>query len=130
MNGKTFVSRMLCNRLLVSCLATALLLGLAVFTQTTPAQPQQAQPQQGERPDDGPPPVRGWNILSDDTTQAEETIRAAASEHGINHLQISHEIVMDLRHVRAPERAMRYYRRIAETGWDQYGGAVVEAPSE
>jgi hypothetical protein len=27
------------------------------------------------------------------------------------------------------ERAMRYYRRIAETGWDQYGGAVVEAPS-
>ena len=124
MNGKTFVSRMLCNRLLVSCLAAALLLSLAVFTQTT-----RAQPQQGERPDDGPPPVRGWNILSDDTTQAEETIRAAASEYGINHLQLSHEIVMDLRRVRAPERAMRYYRRIAETGWDQYGGAVVEAPS-
>ena len=122
MNGKTFVSRMLCNRLLVSCLATALLLSLAVFTQTTPAQPQQAQPQQGERPDDGPPPVRGWNILSDNTTQAEETIRAAASEHGINHLQISHEIVMDLRHVRAPERrglARHLTRRAHEDGIEE-----------
>ena len=44
-------------------------------------------------------PVRGWTILSDVEADGMAVI-AAAPEYGINHLQISHEIVHDLNEVR------------------------------
>ena len=44
-------------------------------------------------------PVRGWTILSDSEPDAMAVI-AAADEYGINHLQISHEIVHDLNELR------------------------------
>ncbi len=48
-------------------------------------------------------PVRGWTILSDSETDAMATI-AAASRYGINHLQLSHHVLMDLRQLREPRR--------------------------
>jgi hypothetical protein len=48
------------------------------------------------RPDQ---PVRGWTILSDSEPDDQATI-AAAPAYGINHLQLSHEIVHDLNEVR------------------------------
>jgi hypothetical protein len=44
-------------------------------------------------------PVRGWTILSDSLPEDLATI-AAASRYGINHLELSHEIIMDLKEVR------------------------------
>jgi hypothetical protein len=43
--------------------------------------------------------VRGWIILSDNKENAVETIKAA-SKYNINHLQLSHQIVHDLREVK------------------------------
>jgi hypothetical protein len=43
--------------------------------------------------------IRGWNILSDSREDAIATIKAAAS-YKINHLQLSHNIIMDLNEVR------------------------------
>lgn len=43
--------------------------------------------------------IRGWNILSDNEPNAMRVIETA-SNYDINHLQLSHQIVMDLRHVR------------------------------
>lgn len=59
-------------------------------------------PVQGQ-PLDPDQPIRGWNILSDDLKGGLETVQRAA-EYGINHLQISHQTIMDLRQVRDPER--------------------------
>jgi len=47
--------------------------------------------------------IRGWNILSDSRDDAIVTIRAAA-KYNINHLQLSHDIVMDLQEVKDPEK--------------------------
>ncbi|MBF8187001.1 hypothetical protein ITP53_14900 [Nonomuraea sp. K274] len=47
--------------------------------------------------------VRGWTILSDSDAGADAVI-AAAGSHKINHLQLSHEIVHDLREVREPAK--------------------------
>ena len=47
--------------------------------------------------------VRGWIILSDSEPDAMAVI-AAADEYDINHLQISHEIVHDLRELREEEK--------------------------
>lgn len=47
--------------------------------------------------------VRGWNILSDYYEDDTITLNAAAS-YNINHLQLSHDLVMDLREIREPER--------------------------
>ncbi len=47
--------------------------------------------------------VRGWTILSDREPDALAVI-AAASAYRINHLQLSHEIVHDLRELREPKR--------------------------
>jgi hypothetical protein len=44
-------------------------------------------------------PVRGWMLLSDSEPDAMATI-AAAKRYDINHLQLSHEIVHDLREVK------------------------------
>jgi hypothetical protein len=48
-------------------------------------------------------PVRGWNILSDSEPDGLAVI-AAAPAYGINHLQLSHDIVHDLRDARDERR--------------------------
>ncbi|MFP4091175.1 MAG: hypothetical protein ACLFT3_12785 [Cyclobacteriaceae bacterium] len=47
--------------------------------------------------------VRGWNILSEHEKNGMEVVEAA-SDYEINHLQLSHDIIMDLRHVRDTAR--------------------------
>ncbi|MFB6273695.1 MAG: hypothetical protein ABEL51_12450 [Salinibacter sp.] len=47
--------------------------------------------------------IRGWNILTDSVESGLTTIERAA-EYDINHLQISHQTIMDLRHVRDEDR--------------------------
>ncbi|HEU4421158.1 MAG TPA: hypothetical protein VFR67_01315, partial [Pilimelia sp.] len=47
--------------------------------------------------------VRGWTILSDSDAGADAVI-AAARGYRINHLQLSHQIVHDLREVREPAK--------------------------
>lgn len=48
-------------------------------------------------------PVKGWLILSNDIEGGLRTIEHAR-KYNINHLQISHEVIHDLRHVRDKER--------------------------
>ena len=48
-------------------------------------------------------PVRGWTILSSSEPDAMAVI-AAAPAYNINHLELSHEIVHDLREIRDPKR--------------------------
>jgi hypothetical protein len=47
--------------------------------------------------------VRGWTILSDSDAGADAVI-AAAPSYRVNHLQLSHQIVHDLREVREPAK--------------------------
>jgi hypothetical protein len=47
--------------------------------------------------------VRGWNILSNSPADAQAVI-ARARDYGINHLQLSHQLVHQLEHMRKPER--------------------------
>ncbi|MBG0859256.1 MAG: hypothetical protein IQL11_07095 [Bacteroidales bacterium] len=47
--------------------------------------------------------IRGWNILSESTPDDIITI-SAANSYNINHLQLSHDLVMDLQELREPER--------------------------
>jgi len=47
--------------------------------------------------------IRGWNILSYSYEDAIVTINAAKS-YNINHLQLSHELVMNLQEIREPAR--------------------------
>jgi len=63
-------------------------------------------------------PVSGWNILSDREEDA-RTVIAAAGEYNINHLQLSHEIVHDLREVRSGgkrELVKRLVRKAHQSG--------------
>lgn len=48
--------------------------------------------------------IEGWNILSDNEKLAEQVIEKAG-EYELNHLQLSHQIVMDLRHVKNSDKA-------------------------
>ena len=48
--------------------------------------------------------IEGWNILTNNDSIAVEVIDQAAGQ-GINHLQLSHHIVMDLRDVKEPQVA-------------------------
>lgn len=43
--------------------------------------------------------VRGWNILTDDSSEIESVINAA-KRYDINHLQLSHQLIMDLRQLK------------------------------
>lgn len=52
--------------------------------------------------------VRGWNILSDDISKGRLALDKA-EEYGINHLQLSHQLVMDLKDVRNPDRLKRNF---------------------
>jgi hypothetical protein len=47
--------------------------------------------------------IRGWNILSNSVADAEVVI-ARARDYGINHLQLSHQLVSQLKQMRTPER--------------------------
>ena len=47
--------------------------------------------------------IIGWNILSDDMDDAERLLEKA-KEYNVNQLQISHDIVHDLRMVRNPQK--------------------------
>ena len=47
--------------------------------------------------------IHGWNILTDSYKDAIVTIDAATS-YNINHLQISHNIIMDLNEIRQPDK--------------------------
>ena len=65
--------------------------------------------------------VQGWNILSKQENLAQMVIDSS-SHYGINHLQLSHKIVMDLRHAKNPERAAmvnRLTKRAHESGIDE-----------
>ena len=73
--------------------ARILLLLLALFT-TVPA---------GADPLDAKTPVRGWTILSNSEPDAMAVI-AAARAYNINHLELSHDIVHDLREIRDAKR--------------------------
>lgn len=62
--------------------------------------------------------VQGWNILSDQEKLAGKVIRRAGDYH-INHLQLSHQIVMNLRQVKNAETAgqvNRLTRKAHESG--------------
>ncbi|MFP4090937.1 MAG: hypothetical protein ACLFT3_11560 [Cyclobacteriaceae bacterium] len=48
--------------------------------------------------------MQGWNILSSNEEMAEMVIERA-SEYGVNHLQLSHQVIMDLRHAKNSKRA-------------------------
>lgn len=76
--------------------ATALLASVMLLVSATEAPFAGAAPQP-----DGQ--VRGWTILSDSDAGADAVI-AAAGAYRVNHLQLSHEIVHDLREVRDPAR--------------------------
>ena len=65
--------------------------------------------------------VRGWNILSRNEPNALRVIEAA-SNYDINHLQLSHQIMMDLRHVRDTARqglARRLTRKAHKEGIEE-----------
>jgi hypothetical protein len=47
--------------------------------------------------------IRGWNILSDYLADDTVTLNAA-SAYNINHLQLSHDVVMDLSEIRDPDK--------------------------
>ncbi len=49
------------------------------------------------------PMIRGWNILSNEVPYGLRAIDKA-DEYGINHLQLSHHLIMDLKDVRDAER--------------------------
>jgi len=56
-------------------------------------------------------PIRGWTILSDVETEAQVVI-AAAARYQINHLQLSHLLVNDLREIREPGRRAKVQRLV------------------
>ena len=67
--------------------------------------------------------IRGWTILSESEEDAMAVI-AAAPEYNINHLQISHNIVHDLREVRdSQKRALT--NRLTRAAHDAGIGEVV-----
>ena len=59
------------------------------------------QPQQEKR---STPGIRGWNILTNIPREGIDIIQAA-KEYDVNHLQLSHDIIMDLKDARDTSRA-------------------------
>jgi hypothetical protein len=53
-----------------------------------------------------PVSVKGWSILTDNAEEIENAI-SSAKEFEINHLQLSHHIIMDLRQVKEPGKQNR-----------------------
>ena len=71
-----------------------------------------------------PKQIRGWNILSDSFEDDLVTISAAKS-YNINHLQLSHDLVMDLREIRDPKRQKLVNDLIGEAHRAGIGEVVV-----
>ncbi|MDR8393431.1 hypothetical protein NC796_19910 [Aliifodinibius sp. S!AR15-10] len=65
-------------------------------------------------------PVKGWMILSDNEEEGLHVIENAA-RYDINHLQISHQVIHSLRHVRDKER-----RELAKTFTDAAHDAGIQ----
>ena len=59
------------------------------------------------------PAIRGWNILSDDTAKAIIALDQAKN-YRINHLQISHHLIMDLKDVRKADKLQKTRNLITE----------------
>jgi len=57
-------------------------------------------------------PIRGWTILSDSEPDALAVIQASRA-YRINHLQLSHQIIEDLRQIREPAR-QAFVRRLID----------------
>src|SRR5687768_13137198 len=53
--------------------------------------------------------IRGWTILSNSDAGADQVINAA-KQYRVNHLQLSHDVVHDLREVREPARQAQVNR--------------------
>ncbi|MFW6327578.1 MAG: hypothetical protein ACOC2F_04630 [Bacteroidota bacterium] len=87
-------------------------LSLLILAACQPNNPNQIDTQYAE----------GWNILSNNDEMAEMVIERAA-ENGINHLQLSHSIVMDLKDVKKsggldfPEYTNSTFERIPFQGF-------------
>ena len=56
-----------------------------------------------KKPDIADIAVRGWTILTDRPEEINKAINSA-KQYGINHLQLSHTIIMDLREVKNPAK--------------------------
>jgi hypothetical protein len=81
---------------------------LALLVSATAAQ---AQSRAGPTPLRSDQPIRGWTILSDSEVD-DLAVIAAAPAYGINHLQLSHEVIMDLRDARE-EKTRGLVQRLA-----------------
>jgi hypothetical protein len=64
-----------------------------------------------KQPETGHISVRGWSVLSDLPEQFEKTIQQARY-YKINHLQLSHDLIMDLRQVKNPDEQRKISRLI------------------
>jgi hypothetical protein len=68
--------------------------------------------------------VRGWTILSDDEAEGMAVI-ARARDYGINHLEISHRLIMNLREARDEARRARVLRLVQAAHAAGIGEVVV-----
>ena len=73
--------------------------GLLLTALASPSAAQQASTAAAHGPLRDDEPVRGWTILSDREVD-DLAVIAAAPSYRINHLELSHEVVMDLNEVR------------------------------
>ena len=74
-------------------------LSLLLAALATPGAAQQSSPVNAHGPLRAGEPVRGWTILSNSEVD-DLAVIAAAPKYRINHLELSHEVVMDLNEVR------------------------------
>ncbi len=94
----------------LSVLAIAMTVGVIAPRTTIAARPaERSSGQSGHGPLRADQPIRGWTILSDSEPDADAVI-AAAPSYQINHLQLSHLLVNDLREIREPERRAKVQR--------------------
>ena len=63
------------------------------------------------------PTVRGWNLLSDDVLMGLKALQKA-SDYQINHLQLSHHLIMDLKDVRDRQK-LQSTRKLVKSAHDQ-----------
>src|ERR1043166_4578121 len=97
---KTAVEKIPAGRIIDAMTRLPLLAVLLLFSFTAPAKP---------LPDGEP--VRGWTLLSDSEPDDLATIAAAPAYH-INHVQLSHLIVMDLRDLKDDKKCAQVNRLI------------------
>jgi hypothetical protein len=88
-------------------------LALLLAALATPGAAQQAPSSAAHGPLRDDEPVRGWTILSNSEVDDFATI-AAAPKFRINHLELSHDVVMDLNEVR-DEKKLGLVNRLADS---------------